>query len=122
VNAHAPSVVAVATVFGVLAAAAPARAQARPFLFTVTTAPPSGVEAFGEDLEGFWDGEEAEGGAKLFVGPSVHVAPAGRRIYGSVCGGPILYATHSDRMSGAPRPLGATGNGYTLRLTVGYRF
>lgn len=82
----------------------------------------AGVEAIGEDLEGFWDAEEAEGGAKLFVGPSVHVAPAGRRLYGSVCGGPILYATHSDRMSGAPRPLGATGNGYTLRLTVGYRF
>ena len=81
-----------------------------------------GVEAIGEDLEGFWDAEEAEGGAKLMVGPSLHIAPVGRRFYASVCGGPILYATHSDRTSGAPRPLEASGNGYTVRVSVGYAF
>jgi hypothetical protein len=81
-----------------------------------------GVEAIGEDLEGFWDPEEGEGGAKLFAGPSIHLAPASRRFYASLCGGPILYATHSDRTSAALRPLGASGNGYTLRLSVGFAF
>ncbi len=81
-----------------------------------------GVEAIGEDLEGFWDPQEAEGGAKLFVGPSLHLAPVGRRFYASVCGGPILYATHSPFSSGAPRPLAASGNGYTVRVSLGYAF
>ena len=81
-----------------------------------------GVEAIGEDLEGFWEPEEAEGGAKLFVGPSLHVSPAGHRVYATLCGGPILYATRSNRASGAPRPLGASGNGYSLRLSLGYTF
>jgi len=44
-----------------------------------------GVEALGEDLEGFWEPEEAEGGD-------------------------------------APRPLGASGNGYTLRFSLGWVF
>ena len=81
-----------------------------------------GVEAIGEDLEGFWDPQEAEGGAKLFVGPSLHLAPVGRRFYASVCGGPILYATHTPFTSGAPRPLAASGNGYTVRVSLGYAF
>jgi hypothetical protein len=81
-----------------------------------------GVEAIGEDLEGFWEAEEAEGGAKLFVGPSIQLAPSRSPVYASLCGGPIVYATQSGRASTAVRPLGATGNGYTLRLTVGYRF
>jgi hypothetical protein len=81
-----------------------------------------GVEGIGEDLEGFWEADEAEGGAKLFLGPSIHLTPANHRFYASLCGGPVFYATHSDRTSGAPRALGATGNGYTLRLAVGYAF
>lgn len=82
----------------------------------------AGVEAVGEDLEGFWDAEEAEGGAKVFIGPSLHYAPPGRRIEALLCGGPIVYGTRSGRSSPADRPLGATGNGYTVRLTMGYRF
>jgi hypothetical protein len=81
-----------------------------------------GVEAIGEDLEGFWDTAEAEGGAKLFIGPSIHFAPARRRFYASLCGGPILYAIRDDRTSPAPRPLEASGNGYTVRLSIGYAF
>ena len=34
-----------------------------------------GVEGIGEDLEGFWDPAEAEGGARLMIGPSLHLAP-----------------------------------------------
>ena len=81
-----------------------------------------GIETIGEDLEGFWEPEEAEGGAKLFVGPTVQIAPSRSPIYASLCGGPIVYATRSGRASGAARPLAATDNGYTLRFTVGYRF
>ena len=81
-----------------------------------------GIEALGEDLEGFWEPEEAEGGARVFVGPSLHWAPPAGRVYASVAGGPILYGTHSGRTSDAPRPLGASGNGYTVRASFGWVF
>ena len=46
----------------------------------ITPALAIGVEAVAEDVEGFfWEVEEAEGGARFLVGPSIHVAPAGRR-------------------------------------------
>lgn len=80
-----------------------------------------GVEVMGEDLEGFWDAEEAEGGARLFVGPSVHVAPPGRRFYLTLGGGPIVRASRSDRTSPAPRDLGGK-NGYAVRMSAGYSF
>ena len=81
-----------------------------------------GVEAVGEDLEGFWEAEEAEGGAKLYAGPTLHwTAPAGR-LWLSASGGAIVYATRSPRTSPAPRPLGATGNGFTMRASLGYTF
>jgi hypothetical protein len=48
-------------------------------------------------------------------------APAGR-LWLSASGGPILCATRSSRSSPAPRPLGATGNGFTMRVSVGYTF
>src|SRR5437660_8013593 len=35
-----------------------------------------GVEAIGEDLEGFWKAEEREGGARLLAGPGLHISPA----------------------------------------------
>ena len=81
-----------------------------------------GLEALGEDLEGFWEADEAEGGARLFAGPSLHWAPRGRKLYASLAGGPIVYATRSSRTSDAPRPLGAAGNGYTLRASLGWVF
>lgn len=37
-----------------------------------------GGELIGEDLEGFWEEEEAEGGARLLVGPTVWLAPGAR--------------------------------------------
>jgi hypothetical protein len=36
-----------------------------------------GVEMIGEDLEGFWEPNEAEGGARLLIGPSMRVASPG---------------------------------------------
>jgi hypothetical protein len=81
-----------------------------------------GLETVGEDLEGFWEEEEAEGGAKLFVGPAVHVAPPEASWSLSVAGGPIIYATRSSRTSPAARPLEAADNGYTVRVSFGYSF
>lgn len=81
-----------------------------------------GVEAVGEDLEGFWEPEEAEGGAKLYAGPALHWTASSGRLWLSASGGPIVYATRSSRTSPAPRPLGADGNGFTARASVGYTF
>ena len=55
-----------------------------------------GFETVGEDLEGFWDSQEAEGGAKLLVGPSLNMTTNNSRISFSVSGGPVFYATRSQ--------------------------
>lgn len=55
-----------------------------------------GIEAVGEDLEGFWDDEEAEGGAKLMVGPSLNLAPKDSRFSFSLSGGPVILATQNE--------------------------
>ena len=83
-----------------------------------------GVEAIGEDLEGFWDSQEAEGGARLLVGPSVHVAPPAKRWQVSFAGGPTFRPTRSERTSQALRDLPATtaARGYAVRTTFAYRF
>jgi hypothetical protein len=83
----------------------------------------AGFEIMGQDLEGFWEADEAEGGAKLLIGPSVNIAPVNSRFSFSVSGGPVFYATHSTALtSGAIRDLGllASQNGYTLRAMVAF--
>lgn len=83
----------------------------------------AGFEIVGQDLEGFWESDEAEGGAKLLVGPSINVAPPNSRFSFSVTGGPVFYATHSTVLpSGAIRDIGtqAAQNGYTLRAMVSF--
>jgi len=64
-----------------------------------------GVEAIGEDLEGFWDSEEAEGGARLLAGPSLHVSPAGQRWQLTATGGPLFHPSDTGRSSTAFRDL-----------------
>jgi hypothetical protein len=64
-----------------------------------------GVEAIGEDLEGFWETEEAEGGARLLAGPSVHISPPGRRWQLTATGGPMFHPSDTHRASGALRDL-----------------
>ena len=77
------------------------------------------VEAVGQDLEGFWDPEEKDGGARLMAGPSIAIAPPTARWQLTVGGGPIIRATRSDFASGADRPL-PTRNGYVVRSAVGF--
>jgi hypothetical protein len=55
-----------------------------------------GLEAIGEDLEGFWDDEEAEGGAKLLIGPSINFVPKSSKFSFSLSGGPVFFATQNQ--------------------------
>jgi hypothetical protein len=82
-----------------------------------------GVEMIGEDLEGFWEPEEAEGGARLLIGPSIRLAPAAARWQLSVAGGPIVHATQSGSSSDASRSLAQSPRtGYALRASLTYGF
>ncbi len=82
-----------------------------------------GIEAVGQDLEGFWETDEAEGGARLLVGPSLNYAPVASRFSFTLCGGPIIYATRSTPAFNefAVRELPAS-NGFTMKFNVGFKF
>ncbi len=56
----------------------------------------AGAEAIGEDLEGIWEEDEAEGGAKLMLGPSVNLVPEKSRFTFSLSGGPVFWLTRSE--------------------------
>ena len=79
-----------------------------------------GVEMIGEDLEGFWEADEAEGGARLLIGPSIRWAPPAARWQLSVAGGPVVHATRSNSSSDASRSLARSR--YALRLSLAYGF
>jgi hypothetical protein len=83
-----------------------------------------GVEGIGEDLEGFWDPAEAEGGARLLIGPSLHVAPPAGKWQVTVTGGPMFHPTNSDRSSAAVRDLPpiTQRTGYAMRASVACTF
>jgi hypothetical protein len=81
----------------------------------------AGIEALGEDLEGFWEAEEAEGGARLFVGPSLRLAPPRRPWQVSVAAGPVIRASRSPRLSEAGRSLDPR-DGYVVRASLAYAF
>jgi len=49
-----------------------------------------GVEGVGQDLEGLWNPAEADGGAKLLVGPSLHAQSAGGNWSASITAGPVV--------------------------------
>jgi hypothetical protein len=82
-----------------------------------------GVEGVGEDIEGFWDPLEAEGGARMLIGPSVHVAPAGRKWQITATGGPAFHPSDTGRSTDALRDLPATRQrvGYAVKVGLTYR-
>lgn len=86
----------------------------------VTPAVALGVEFVGEDLEGFWEPSEAEGGARLLLGPSLHVMPRGRRWQLTAAGGPTLHPAANPRSSDALRDLPPTARrwGYAARASL----
>jgi len=82
-----------------------------------------GIEAVGQDLEGFWEADEAEGGARMLIGPSLNYAPSSSRFSFTLCGGPIIYATHSTITPGNQFPIRElpTNNGFTMKFNVGFK-
>jgi len=82
-----------------------------------------GVEAVGQDLEGLWETDEAEGGAKVLIGPSLNFVPISSRLSFSLNAGPILYVTHStiSPYDSAVREL-PLNNGFTVKFNVGFNF
>jgi hypothetical protein len=50
-----------------------------------------GVEGIGQDLEGFWNPAEVDGGAKLLVGPSLHAQSKGGDWAASLTAGPVVH-------------------------------
>lgn len=62
-----------------------------------------GVESIGQDLEGFWSSDEAEGGARLLIGPSLHIASESKQWSLTVTGGPLARSASTARPSDAPR-------------------
>lgn len=75
-----------------------------------------GIEAVGQDLEGFWDAEEAEGGARLYLGPSLGVSMRSWQLGATV--GPVVRASRSNRESGVDRPLSASNQTYGLGMRL----
>jgi hypothetical protein len=83
-----------------------------------------GVEGIGEDLEGFWNPAEAEGGARLLIGPSLHVAPPDSKWQFSVAGGPSFHPTNTGRSSDALRylPQDPRSRGFAIRMSFASTF
>jgi hypothetical protein len=82
-----------------------------------------GLEAVAEDLEGLVESDEAEGGARLMLGPSLGLAPPGARWGVVVVAGPVVRLTNSSvsgTASGAPRDL--TNTGYVIRTSLTLRW
>ena len=82
-----------------------------------------GVESVAEDLEGFFEADEAEGGAKLMLGPSVGIGSRASRWNATVAVGPVVQLTRSTASgsgSGAARVLNQ--NGFVLRTSLSYEW
>ena len=60
-----------------------------------------GVEALAEDVEGFWDASEAEGGVHALVGPVVRIG------WGRTSLSALVAATRGSSVVGAPASTGA---------------
>lgn len=80
-----------------------------------------GIEAVGQDLEGFWDENEAEGGAVLFAGPTFSAAIPGTPWTFTLGAGPIVRATHSIRTASPARDLPTPrDNGFVVHAAVNF--
>jgi hypothetical protein len=75
----------------------------------------AGVELVGQDLEGFWEEDEAEGGAQILFGPSLNFSPKNSKFIFSVTGGPVIYATRSELPPSNMDENFSLENGYSIR-------
>lgn len=78
----------------------------------------AGLEAMGQDLEGFWEEDEAEGGARLLFGPSVNYCPPQSKWMLTLSGGPMIYATHSTVVPMENGKAVALENGFSIRALI----
>jgi len=60
-----------------------------------------GIESIGQDLEGLWDPAEADGGARLLVGPSLHARSRHSTWVASLTAGPVLHKTPAASLAGS---------------------
>ena len=80
-----------------------------------------GFEAVGQDLEGYWDPVEAEGGTTLFIGPTMTFAIPVTSWTLSLGAGPIFRATHSIQTSFAQRDIpSSTKNGFVIHAVINF--
>ncbi|MCI0443310.1 hypothetical protein L0244_37020 [bacterium] len=77
-----------------------------------------GIEAVGQDLEGFWEPNEAEGGARILLGPSIHFAMEPWKA--GIAGGYVFRPTVTDRSSAADRFFGT--NRLAIQISIGREF
>ncbi len=88
------------------------------FAHAVTSRFRLGVEAVAEDLEGFVESDEAEGGAKLMLGPSLAFGSAKGGLGLSLTGGPVFRLSRSSVSGSASGATRALGNGFVLRSSI----
>jgi hypothetical protein len=72
-----------------------------------------GVEGIGRDLEGFGQPNEVDGGARLLVGPALHITSRNTRWVASVTGGPMIHSA-APSANAAPRMNGAMSGHFAV--------
>jgi hypothetical protein len=75
------------------------------WLYHISPSISLGVEAVGQDLEGFWESQEAEGGARILSGPAMHLNLREWEV--GIAGGYVFRPTNSIRTSTADRAFGS---------------
>jgi hypothetical protein len=78
-----------------------------------------GAEMVGEDIEALFEKDEAEGGGRILLGPSLHWRRGDGRLLANAAGGPVLLVNANGRLSTAPRTL---GSGFAIRASLAYVF
>ncbi|MFA6470896.1 MAG: hypothetical protein WCU00_02555 [Candidatus Latescibacterota bacterium] len=91
------------------------------FSYAVSPSFRLGFEVVGQDLEGFWEENEAEGGATLFIGPTVGIVVPGMPCTFTLGGGVIFHATKNARTSEVVRDLPShQGNGFVIQNMISF--
>lgn len=74
-----------------------------------------GIEGIGQDLEGLWDPAEADGGAKLLIGPSLHTQSPSGRWTATLTAGPVVHTLSTAPATGLPAgPASSLGNHFGM--------
>jgi hypothetical protein len=72
-------------------------------------------------VEGFWNPSEAEGGAKLLVGPSVHLRSRGGHWTASATAGPVFRSSYATLPDGARLTSRSGGRHYGMFASASWR-